>query len=107
LMVLLRTQYTVFGGHDGKTLAGRWKLEVGWTRGPFVSWQREWSERDDASGAFLVWKDGAQSLTVWLNRHWAWGGDHLWYDGELCSWSFGLLHFGRLRMPCKKCEAML
>lgn len=39
-----------------------------------------------------------------ITRHWAWGSDHIYWDGPHCFYSFGFVHFGWMNWNCKRCR---
>lgn len=50
------------------------------------------------------WHHGIRYVAVTVNRHFALGAQHLYYDGPHCSWSFGYLHLAWSTGNCRKCQ---
>ena len=58
--------------------------------------------KEEVVGIQSEWRTISQAA-VTITRRWAWGRQHDYYDGCLCSFSLGFLHFNWEPDFCKKC----
>lgn len=86
---------------DARTPFKSWRraLDVGWCYVTYGT-QVRCVTNDGSTWRFVR---GGWSLSV--TRHFAIGREHDYYDGPLCSISFGFVHFMRDADDCPKCDA--
>jgi hypothetical protein len=65
-----------------------------------ISWTLQGLFKDDGEWHSLHHDDRGVSIT----SHWAWGGEHVYYDAPHCMFSLGFLHFHWNDWNCKKCR---
>ncbi len=83
--------------NKGDHRSWRWVLEA---RPTSLDLSHQYKMRD--SDEFHHGVSGYFNAT--LTRHFKLGGDHSWYDGPHCGFSFGFVHFNWSWWNCKKCE---
>lgn len=88
-----------FRAKEGRR-AFRWKLElIFWAAGAWLGLQQQVSFLEQGA----TWEDNSTHFAIHLRRNWAWGENHLWYDGYYCSRSFGLITLAWGYWHCDKC----
>jgi hypothetical protein len=50
-----------------------------------------------------LWRPVGRYFGIYINRHWSWGSEHIYYDGPNCSFSIGFLHIAWSWNFCQKC----
>ncbi len=79
--------------------AWRWVIEADVKHGPCLMLAQHVLFRDSPD-----WRPATRYYSIWLNKRFALGMEHIYYDGPHCSFSLGWLHFAWAPASCSKCE---
>ena len=83
---------------DPTTYCDAWRsvLEIGWF---YILWTKQYKPRD-----LQKWNSShTGGFGLWISSRFLLGEEHVYYDGEHCSFGFGFLKIMWTKFNCKKC----